>query len=404
MSDHHYIVPSFSPISSLDSAVLQIQRDVDPDEAFWVGDLNRARESLSLWGKHLPDVKLFYAMKCCDEPNLLRFIADRGCGFDCASQNEISRILALGVEPERIVFSHPIKSIAAIRYAKERGVLRLVFDTIEELDKIMRYYPDAEVYLRVKPKFSNALIQLSKKFGADPSNVSTILKHCKDCGANFIGFSFHVGSLCDDITTFRTALMYVSELKREAADMGLSTRFIDIGGGFLPPNAPANYSFASVAYGISSAIEEFFDDNQVEFIGEPGRFIGSEYMDLYLPVICAKERRDEKDEIGQSVFLPDGMYSAFNSVVYDHAAPHFEICAEQCDFEKMVPTTLWGQTCDSEDCIYPELQWPVLKIGDLLTVRKFGAYTYSPGSFFNGFGHHRVFVVNEKADTEFGYN
>jgi ornithine decarboxylase len=392
---------NFSRVSSLDMVVRTVQQKLDPDEAFWVADMNRPRESLSMWREQLPNIRVFYAMKCCDEPNLLRFLADNGCGFDCASKSEIARILDLGVDPERIVFSHPIKTREALRFAKEQGVRRLVFDTMEELDKIVKFYPSADVFLRVKPKFSNAVIQLSKKFGADVTEVPAILKHVRKSGANFIGFSFHVGSLCDDITTFRVALQYVADLKRLASNIGLSTSFVDIGGGFLSPNAPANHSFSSVADAITNAITEFFGDDQIEFIAEPGRFIGSEYMDLHLPVTCAKEQRDEKDEVSQSIYIPDGMYGAFNALAYDHAVPHFEMYAEGADFSNVVPTALWGQTCDSADCIYEELQWPLLSIGDLLTVRKFSAYTYSPSSFFNGFAHHRVFVVNREDDAEY---
>jgi ornithine decarboxylase len=405
MSHHRVPLNNFSQVTSLDSSVREVRRELDPDEAFWIADMNRPRESLSMWQEQLPGIKLFYAMKCCDEPNLLRFIANSGCGFDCASKDEISRILTLGVPPNRIVFSHPIKSRESLRFAKDHHVYRLVYDTIDELNKIMRYFPEAEVFLRIKPKFSNAVIQLSKKFGAEVSEVLTILKHTKEMNANFIGFSFHVGSLCDDITTFRTALQYVADLKREAKEIGLKTSFIDIGGGFLPPNAPANHSFASVAGAIESAINELFgdnddDDEEIEFIAEPGRFVGSEYMDLYLPVTCAKKQKDEKEGVCQSVYIPDGMYGAFNAICYDHAVPHFEMYAMDTNFEKTVPTALWGQTCDSADCIYEEMEWPILKIGDLLTVRKFSAYTYSPSSFFNGFGHHKVFVINLEDDGE----
>jgi ornithine decarboxylase len=226
------------------------------------------------------------------------------------------------------------------------------------------------------------------------------LKKVKDLGANFIGFSFHVGSLCDDITTFRTALQYISELKQEATDLGLNVCFIDIGGGFLPPNATANYSFASIAAGIENSIEDFFSDEEIEFIAEPGRFFGSEYMDLHLPIICAREHYEEKEEISQSLYIPDGIYGSFNALSYDHAMPHFEMYS-QCDEKKKILTTLWGQTCDSADCIYENMEWPKLKVGDMLTVRKFSAYTFSPTSFFNGFGHHRVFVVNREDDGEY---
>jgi ornithine decarboxylase len=399
MASHLPPVQNFSRVSCVERPVQEIRDKLDGDEAFWVGDLNRPRESLQLWRDHLPTVKPFYAVKCCNEPNLLKFLAERGLGFDCASKSEIAEIRSLGVDPNRIVFSHPIKTIASLRYAKEEGISKLVFDTREELEKILRYHPDAKVFLRVKPKFSNAVIQLSKKFGAEDSDVHDLLKAAKDLGANFLGFSFHVGSLCDDITTFRTALEQIAALRREAESMGLSVHFIDIGGGFLPPNAPANHQFMEIGAAIENSIMELFANSNIEFIGEPGRFIGSEYMDLHLPVICVKRHHSEKGEITQSVFIPDGMYGSFNAITYDHAEPHFEMLIGNSS-EKEFVTTLWGQTCDSAHVVYENMDWPALADGDLLTVRKFGAYTYSPTSFFNGFNHHPVFVINQEDDGE----
>ncbi|OHT14816.1 Pyridoxal-dependent decarboxylase, pyridoxal binding domain containing protein [Tritrichomonas foetus] len=403
-----HVAPSnnFSIVDSVDKNVQNILNKIDEDQAFWVGDLNRPRESLSLWEENLPDIKPYYAIKCCDEPNLLQFLADRGIGFDCASKDEIQRMIKHGVDPSKIVFSHPLKSIAALRYAKEEGVERLVYDTEEELEKIMRYYPDAEVYLRVKPKFSNAKIQLSNKFGASPEDVPHLLKITKELGANFIGFSFHVGSLCDDISTFRTALEYVSDLKVKAEDLGLHVCFIDIGGGFLPPSAESNNTFETISLAIQDAIDDYFQNDDIEFIAEPGRFIGSDYMDLHLPVISVKEHVSDIDgSISQSIFVPDGMYGAFNSLSYDHAEPHFEMklkkeSKEDAVKENKVSTILWGQTCDSADCVYENMMWPKLHIGDLLTIHKFSAYTYSPSSFFNGFGHHEVFVINREEELD----
>ncbi|OHS93910.1 Pyridoxal-dependent decarboxylase, pyridoxal binding domain containing protein [Tritrichomonas foetus] len=393
----HHIAPkdNLSVVKALDDPVEGFMKEIEDDEAFWVADFNRPRESLDLWEQHLPDVKPYYAIKCCDEPNLLQFLADRGIGFDCATLDEIQRMLKCGVDPNKIVFSHPLKSVAALRFAKDEGVERLVYDTEDELRKIMKYYPDAEVYLRIKPKFSNAKIQLSNKFGAAPEDVHHLLKVTKEIGANFIGISFHVGSLCDDITTFKTALEYAADLKVKADDLGLKVCFIDIGGGFLPPNEKTNFSFQSVAAAINDAIDQYFPNDDIEFIAEPGRFISSEYMDLYLPVICAKEHQNDDGSITQSIFIPDGMYGSFNALTYDHAEPHFQLYPnEEVKEEKKINTTLWGQTCDSADCIYENMQWPKLNVGDMLTIRRFSAYTYSPTSFFNGFPHHKVFLLN----------
>lgn len=78
------------------------------------------------------------------------------------------------------------------------------------------HYPEAEVYLRVKPKFTNAKIQLSSKFGAAPEDSYHLLKVTKDLNANFIGITFHVGSLYDDVKTFKVTLEYSSNLQAVA--------------------------------------------------------------------------------------------------------------------------------------------------------------------------------------------
>ena len=398
----HHIAPkdNLVVVKSIDETVERFQKEIEEDEAFWVGDFDRPRQSLNLWEQHLPDVKPYYAIKCCDEPVLLQFLANQGIGFDCASQDEIERMIKYGADPTKIVFSHPLKSINALRAAKLNGVEKLVYDTEEELRKILKYYPEAEVYLRVKPKFTNAKIQLSNKFGAAPEDVSHLLKITKELKANFIGIAFHVGSLCDDINTFKTALEYASSLKAEAEEFGLNVCFIDIGGGFLPPNEKTNYSFQSIAQAINDAIDQYFPNNDIEFIAEPGRFIGSEFMDLYLPVIGTRDHQNEDGSVSQSIFIPDGMYGSFNALTYDHAEPIFELCAaEEVKEEKKVSTTLWGQTCDSADCIYENMQWPKIKTGDMLTIRRFSAYTYSPSSFFNGFHHHKVFFLNKDEET-----
>ncbi len=40
---------------------------------------------------------------------LLRVLAELGAGFDCASTAEVAAVMALGVEPDRIVFANPCK-------------------------------------------------------------------------------------------------------------------------------------------------------------------------------------------------------------------------------------------------------------------------------------------------------
>jgi len=53
---------------------------------------------------------------------------------------EIEAVLALGVEPERIIFAHPVKAPSQIRWAASAGINLTTFDTEAELGKIAQYH------------------------------------------------------------------------------------------------------------------------------------------------------------------------------------------------------------------------------------------------------------------------
>ena len=72
-----------------------------------------------------------------------------GAGFDCASKTEIENVMNvgeglkaelggryMGIGPERIGFFHPCKMRSHLRYAKDVGIRKMTFDSLNELDKI----------------------------------------------------------------------------------------------------------------------------------------------------------------------------------------------------------------------------------------------------------------------------
>lgn len=57
-------------------------------------------------------------MKCNANPKVVRALAAiDGCGFDCASSAEMDQVLALGVDPSRIIYANPCRSPSALRHA-----------------------------------------------------------------------------------------------------------------------------------------------------------------------------------------------------------------------------------------------------------------------------------------------
>jgi diaminopimelate decarboxylase len=51
----------------------------------------------------------------------------------------------------------------------------MTFDSIEELEKIVKHFPKAEPVLRIATKFSDAIWNLNEKFGTPIEDVPAIL-------------------------------------------------------------------------------------------------------------------------------------------------------------------------------------------------------------------------------------
>lgn len=118
---------------------------------------------------------------------VVRLLASLGLGFDCASKSEIQQVLNYGVDPSRIIYANPCKQASFIRYASQQQVAKMTFDNAEELHKIKKLYPKAELVLRILTDDSKSLCQLGLKFGAPMHTVESLLKTAKELGLNVIG-------------------------------------------------------------------------------------------------------------------------------------------------------------------------------------------------------------------------
>lgn len=91
------------------------------------------------------------------------------------------------------------------------------------------------------------------------------------------------------------------------------------------------------------------------------------------------------------VYINDGVYGAFNCILFDHQHPRPYVLSMNGSFhipssEPLVTCSVWGPTCDSMDCVCPEIQLPdALRVGDWLAFDNMGAYTICAASQFNGF-------------------
>lgn len=426
------------------------------DRAFYIKDVGIVERQFKRWQKNLPTVKPFYAVKCNPDEVLLKSLKDCGTGFDCASADEIGKVLKLGVLAEDIIFANPIKSIADLKYANKVGVNKMTFDNEDELYKIKEYAPNAELVLRLLPDDSGSVMRFGVKFGAPAVHVEGLLRTANRLGLKVIGCSFHIGSGCFDPNKYMDAIALCRSVFDVAEKLGMpKMHFLDLGGGFPGhpvenerTDVPAFEEFATV---IRSGLTKYFPSNSVTVIAEPGRYMATAWSTLF--VVVQGKRKEPITVDNKKKFLyyiNDGVYGSFNCIMFDHAHPLpvpayrfldnmlsaeeqseaaraeintkisaynpalFSVASESNGRYAQARAihmdtrtrdsecvgTFFGPTCDSMDVIAKDHPMEELFVGDWLAFSQMGAYTLAAASTFNGMPKPLVYYIKSKRPSQ----
>jgi len=160
---------------------------------------------------------------------------------------------------------------------------------------------------------------------------------------------------------------------------------VDIGGGF--PGLDTTIKFEDIAVEVNRGMANFFqkeiDNNEIQFISEPGRYFAQKSHTLVLNVIGKKIIKNDDGEKVIIYYLNDGIYGSFNCIYFDHNKP-LVLPFNERDGE-LFKSILFGPTCDSIDLISENVMLPELAVGEWVYVENFGAYTSAASSAFNGF-------------------
>jgi len=344
------------------------------DDAFYVINLKTIIEKYNQWKQELPMVTPYYAVKCNPDPVILSLLTRLGCNFDCASKYEIEQVLDLNVRPDQIIYANPTKMVSHIEYARQVQVKLMTFDNSDELEKIAKCYPEAELVLRIVTDDREAKCRFSSKFGARLNDCPSLFEKGKSLGLNIVGVSFHVGSGGASSNSFLKALYNCKNILDVGKTYGFSMRLLDIGGGF-PGDS---HNFKQIASSIRPVLENLFSDIQI--IAEPGRYFVTESHTL----VCSIFARRIIDDSQILYYVADGVYQSFNCILYDHVEPQVHLL-NRPDNDKIYKSTIFGPTCDSLDCILKDIDLPRLEIGDWVYFPNMGAYTVAAASNFNSF-------------------
>jgi ornithine decarboxylase len=360
------------------------------DNAYYIVNFGEIIRQYKRWTANLPRVEPFYAVKCNPNPAIIRILHSLGCGFDCASRNEIAEVLNLTEQPEKIIYANPCKESGQIKYARSQDINLLTFDSESELYKIKLFHPYANLILRIKTDDSNSVCRFSCKFGMDLEDTKKIIAVAKTLKLNLVGVSFHVGSNCRDKETYYKSIRDSKQVFEYAKEQGIDMNILDIGGGFSSVDTEGFPTFEECSVVINNALNEFFPDENVKIIAEPGRYFVSGSHTLVLNIIGKKEKVIN-GETTFDYYVNDGVYSSFNCIYFDHSEPKILPYNERDN--KLYKCTIFGETCDSMDTISKDSLLPDLAIGEWIYVENFGAYTTAAASNFNGFQKTQCFYI-----------
>src|SRR5436190_6135093 len=250
----------------------------------FVIDHDALRSAYRQFRKHLPRIRVYYAVKANPDPQIVRTLFQEGASFDVASMPEfmivydnIKKMPAKKRQEwiwDKIIYANPTKPTDTLEELNKYKPL-VTFDNREEIHKIKQHAPNAGLALRLKVPNTGAMVELSSKFGASPGEAVDLILEADRVGLTVEGISFHVGSQTTNFDNYVQALNLTANIFAEAKARGYTKmNLVDIGGGFPAPYDSSVRPFRELAKVINTELDRLFPKD-IRVLAEPGRFLAA---------------------------------------------------------------------------------------------------------------------------------
>ena len=371
------------------SNVNELVNTLKPEYPVYCIRLRSIKTSVEFFKKNFTG-KVLYAVKTNPNEKILKSIIDNGIeNFDVASINEVR--LVKKIDPKvKIYFMHTIKNRESIKEAYyQYSIKDFALDSKDELLKILQATnnsKDLNLYVRIAVSNEHAEIDLSRKFGALPSEALGLLRLCREHGKR-VGLNFHVGSQCMDKISFSKGIIEIGNIIKKTK---IIPDVINVGGGFpsiypdLKPEPLENYLAE-----IKKSLNNLKLPKMPEIFCEPGRAILAESGSTIVKILLRKK---------QKLYINDGTYgSLFDAGVPNFVFPSKMITNGRIISKKLTSFNLYGPTCDSLDYMKGPFLLPNnIKEGDYIELGQLGAYGVTFRTKFNGFYSDLTYQVDDK--------
>lgn len=332
--------------------------------------------------RSLVGTEIYYAIKANPNPGLAEYLHQLGLGFEVSSKGELDLLMRLGVPADRMISGNPVKGIPFIRAAHRYGIKAFAFDSADEVEKLARWAPGCQVFIRLTVSNEGSEWPLSRKFGVDGEVAGDLLALAAGRGLCPTGITFHVGSQCLQPRTWLAAIATCRAAWDMAAQRGVHLKALNMGGGIPIEYTRPTPSTAEIGALVIGAARDTFPAG-TRLLAEPGRSLVGAAGVLVSSVIARADRNGQRWlHLDAGVF--NGLMESVGGIKYSYWC------------ERDGPQAKWvlaGPSCDSFDVIANEAELPELEVGDRVYVKAAGAYTTAYASRFNGQPIPRTYLV-----------
>jgi len=343
------------------------------------------------------NVLVCYGMKANSNLAILKEFARLGAGFDIVSGGELARVLAVGGDPARVVFSGVGKAEWEMRAALTAGIKCFNVESVAELQRLSRVAADmgctAPVSLRVNPDVdaqTHPYISTGLKENKFGIAIDTALAAYQTAaalpGLRVVGLDCHIGSQITEVAPYLDALDKLIALIKRLQALGITLAHLDLGGG-LGIRYDDEQTIAPVQ--LLSQVYARLDASglaHLQLCLEPGRSLVGNAGVLITQVQYLKHTDTHNFAIVDAAMndlLRPALYQAWHGV--RPVVLHQDADVARYD--------LVGPVCESADWL-AKARSLALREGDLLALESAGAYGFTMASNYNTRGRAAEVMVD----------
>ncbi|MCW5590458.1 MAG: diaminopimelate decarboxylase [Legionellales bacterium] len=323
-----------------------------------------------------------YAVKANSNLAILQRFAQQGLGFDVVSGGELHRVLTIGGDPNKIVFSGVGKTRAEIEYGLQNHIHCFNVESIAELQRLAdigaQYSRAVPIALRINPNvdakthphISTGLTE--NKFGIPIEEAFSL---CQDIVNHqylqLIGLSAHIGSQITTLDPFLKSVEQLINLYRHCQDHNITLKHLDVGGGLgvryqqETPPSPQEYI---------EALMNLMGKERIPLIFEPGRVLIAN-----AGILLTKVEYIKKNSQKHFAIVDAAMNDLMRPALYD---AYHEIIPVKLNSGLLEFYDIVGPVCETSDFLGKNRHLNIAA-GDLLAIRSCGAYGSSMSSQYN---------------------